>query len=315
MSRRLSPRATRAFTIVEVLVAITVLTLLVAMLGQLLINATAASSISSNHMESDARVRLLFERMSADFSHIVKRTDIDYFLKSPSYTEWTSSTSTVTTPSNLQSGNANDQIAFFSEVAGYSDVTGVQQNSVSLVAYRVNTTGSAPCIERLGKALAWTAGTTGISPVAFMPVTISATWPQATLTPTSSGTSDPAYDPDYETVVPNAFRFEYYYLLRNGSLSSTPWITPTDTALNGLADVAGIGVVVAVTDHKSTALVSTASLKTLAGQMADFSTSITSVGALQQNWGNTVSASALPAAVKNGIRVYEQVFSIDTPAQ
>ncbi len=302
--------------------AVAVLALLVALLGQLFINTTAASSISSNHMESDARVRLLFERMSADFGHILKRSDIDYYLKSPSYTEWSSPT--VTTASNLQAGN--DQIAFFSEVAGYSDVSGVQQNSVSLVAYRVNNTGSAPCIERLGKALAWSGGTTGIYPIAYMPVTIAATWPTATVAPASAGTGDPAYDADYETLVPNAFRFEYYYLLRNGTLSTTPWIpSATDTALNGLADVAGVGVVVAVTDHRSTPLVSTQSLQTLAGQLGDAPSSGTilvngvsvpfTAGTLLQNWQNTVSASSLPAAVKDGIRVYEQVFSIDTPSQ
>jgi prepilin-type N-terminal cleavage/methylation domain-containing protein len=291
----------RGFTLVEVLVAIAVLALLVALMGQLFINTTAASSISSNHMESDARVRLLFERMAADFSHILKRTDIDYYLKSPTY---------------LQTGPANDQMAFFSEVAGYSDVSGVQQNSVTLVAYRVNNTGSAPCIERLGKALSWSGGSAGIYPVAFLPITIPATWPAATTTPTSAGTSDPAYDADYETLVPNAFRFEYYYLLHSGVLSATPWDTTAGhTSLNGLADVAGIGVVVAVTDHKSTPLVSTASLQSLAKNLADFSTSITSVGALQQSWQGTVTASTLPAAVRNGIRVYEQVFSVNTPSQ
>jgi hypothetical protein len=271
---------------------------------------TLASAISSNHLETDARVRLLFERMSADFSHILRRTDIDYSLKSPS---------------NPQTGPANDQMAFFSEVAGYSDVSGVQQNSVTLVAYRVNNTGSAPCIERLGKALAWSGGTTitstgTIYPLPFLcaagTTTIAAIWPAATTVPTSSSPSDPAYDPDYETLVPNAFRFEYYYQLHSGALSATPWDTTAGhTALNGLADVAGIGVVVAVTDHKSTPLVSTASLQTLAGTMADFSSTTTSVGALQQSWQGTVTASTLPAAVRNGIRVYEQVFSIDTPAQ
>ncbi len=295
--------------------AIAVLTLLVALLGQLFINVTAASSISSNHMESDARVRQLFERMAADFSHILKRTDIDCYLKSPSYTEWSSPT--VTTVSNSQMGPANDQIAFFSEVAGYSDVTGIQQNSVSLVAYRVNNTGAAPCIERLGKALSWSGGASGIFPVAFMPATIATTWPAATTTPASSSTSDPAYDADYETIVPNAFRFEYYYQLHSGALSATPWDTVAGhTALNGFADVAGIGVVVAVTDHKSTLLITTAALQTLAGKMADFSTpAITTVGGLQQSWQTTVSSSALPVAARNGIRVYEQLFSIDTPAQ
>ncbi len=137
-----------------------------------------------------------------------------------------------------------------------------------------------------------------------------------TLTPTKAGNGDPAYDQDFETIVPNAFRFEYYYQLHGGALSATPWNTAAGhTALNGFADVAAIGVVVAVTDHKSTPLVSTAALTTLAVNMSDFTTSITTVGGLQQSWSNTVSGSSLPSAVKNGIRVYEQLFSINTPSQ
>ena len=331
MHHRFSRPGASGFTLVEVLVAVAVLALLVALLGQLFINVTAASSISSNHMESDARVRLLFERMAADFSHILKRTDIDCYLKAPSYSEWTSPA--VTAANNLQTGPANDQMAFFSEVAGYSDVTGIEQNSVSLVAYRVNTTGTAPCIERLGKALSWSGGASGIFPVAFMPSTILTTWPAATLTPASSGTSDPAYDADFETIVPSAFRFEYYYQLRSGALSATPWydsVRPAPdgsihTTLNGFADVAGIGVVVAVTDHKSTQLIAASALQTLTGQLVDAPSNGTilvngstvnfTVGTMQQNWQATVSGSALPAAAKNGIRVYEQLFSISAPAQ
>jgi len=322
MSLRSSRAGAPAFTLVEVLVAVAVLALLVALLGQLFINVTAASSISSNHMESDARVRLLFERMTADFSHIVKRADVDCFIKAPSYTEFSSPSGTITSTANPPSGAFNDQLAFFSEVAGYSDVSGVQQNSVSLVAYRVNNTGTAPCIERLGKALAWSGGASGIYPVPFLAGTgngtqIATIWPPSALTPTTSSTTDPAYDADFETIVPNAFRFEYYYELHNGTLSATPWTGAAGhTTLNGFADVAAIGVVVAVTDHKSTPLVSTASLENLAKQLSTFSASgVTTVGALQQNWQNTVTASSLPSVVKDGIRVYEQLFSIDNPSQ
>ena len=33
--------------------------------------------------------------------------------------------------------------------------------------------------------------------------------------------------PDYEVIGPQVFRFEYYYLLKNGTSSDIPWITPT----------------------------------------------------------------------------------------
>jgi hypothetical protein len=311
----LNPRAS-AFTLVEVLVSIVVLALLVAMIGSLFNNTTTASSISTNHLEADARVRLLFGRMATDFSHMMKRADVDYYLKSPSYSAWAYPPTPYVTSANLQTGPANDQMAFFSEVSGYSSASDAQ-NSISLVAYRVNNTGSAPCVERLGKALSWGGSSTAILPLPFLPMTIAANWPAVTLSPSSSATTDSAYDQDFETLVPNAFRFEYYYLLTNGTLSATPWdttTTPPHSALNGLQDVAGIGVVVAVTDRKASPLATTAQLKTLAGQMADFTAGAT-FGQTQTNWQATVTASTLPPVVKNGIRIYEQLFNINTPSQ
>jgi len=310
MAKKLPIQRASAFTLVEVLVSIAVLALLVALIAQLFNNTTTASTVSTTHLEADARVRLLFGRMAADFSHIVKRTDVDYYLKSPTY---------------VQTGN--DQMALFSEVSGYSSVTDAQ-NSVSLIAYRINNTGSAPCLERLGKALSWGGGSSSILPLPFLPRTVAVNWPAVTLSPATSATSDPAYDQDYETIVPNAFRFEYYYLLHSGVLSATPWDTAAGhSTINGLQDVAGIGVVIAVADRKASALATSTQLQALSGQMADWATTtpsgistpppgtLTTIGTWQTVWQQEVSLSTLSPAIKNGIRIYEQVFCIDTPSQ
>ena len=296
-----------AFTLVEVLVAIAVLALLVALIGQLFSNTSAASSVSTTHMEADARVRLLFERMAADFSHMVKRTDIDFFLK-PEVN--------ANSPTSM-----NDQMAFYSEVPGYSSATDAQ-NSVSLVGYRLNpypsgTPAPLPCLERLGTALTWGSSSTGILPVVFSPITIASIWPSATMIPASSASTDAASDasnPNYETILPNAFRFEYYYQLRNGTLSAVPYDTTTTTSISGLQDVAGIGVAIAVTDRKASAMATSAQLQTLGNSMVKFTTGWT-VGTLQSKWQTTASSSTLSAPIKNGIRVYEQLFLIDTPSQ
>lgn len=332
MPKKLLNKSAAAFTLVEVLVAIAVLILLIALIAQLFSNASVVSSLSIRHLEVNARVQVLFARMSADFSRIVKRPDVDYFLKSPAHL--VSPYLTAQTTDNLQSGPpaspatgsyTNDQMAFFSEVSGYSSVSDLE-NSVSLVAYRINGTGTTPALERLGTALSWGGGSSSILPVAFAPTTITSTWPTATKTPTTSATTDVAYDANYETIVPNAFRFEYYYLLTSGQLSAVPWDTTAGhTTINGLQDVAGIGIVLAVTDMKASAIVTSSQLQTLAGQMIDISSTsgsspVTSptpltVGTLQSSWQTTVSSSTLSPVIKNGIRVYEHVFPIKTPSQ
>jgi prepilin-type N-terminal cleavage/methylation domain-containing protein len=311
MASKLQRHRRSAFTLVEVLVSIAVLALLVALIGQLFNNTSAASTISTNHLEADARVRLLFTRMAADFSHIVKRPDVDYFLKPE------------LNPASPTS--VNDQMAFYSNVPGYSPAgVTTPDNVVSLVAYRLNSTGTAPCIERLGTALSWGGGSSTIYPVIFAPpgssmisTTFINNWKTATYIPASTSTSDPGYDPNYETIVPNAFRFEYYYLLNSGVLSATPWdpSIPNHVSASGLQDVAGIGVVVAVTDRKASAIATTASLTTLASSLDDWSTTYPKFGQLQSKWQSEVTASSLAPVVKDGIRVYEQLFPINTPSQ
>ena len=90
-------------------------------------------------------------------------------------------------------------------------------------------------------------------------------WPQA-------ASMEP--DKDYEQIGPQVFRLEYYYVLKGQDVSGTPSIlsdTPWDTraplshtSLNGLSDVAAIGVVIAVIDSKTRAIVTDEQLKSLA---------------------------------------------------
>ncbi len=144
------------FTLLELMVSMAVLALLIAMVAQMFSNATMVTSMSSAHLEADDRARLLFARMAADFARIVKRSDVDYYVKTPTVPQ-----------------NGNDQLAFYSEVPGYSTVTS-SFSSISLVAYRFNSNGKdgRPCVERLSKALSWGTVGDGLAPVAFLPVTL-----------------------------------------------------------------------------------------------------------------------------------------------
>src|SRR5437899_2999792 len=109
-----------AFTLVELVVSITVLVLLVTMIAQLFNGAAATTTQGNKHMDGDAQARSVFDRMAIDFGQMIKRSDIDYFLKDST---------------NTQQGN--DQFAFYSHVPGYYPSSGAQ-SPLSLVAYRVN---------------------------------------------------------------------------------------------------------------------------------------------------------------------------------
>ncbi len=198
-----------AFTLVEIMVSITVLFFLMLILGQM-IQATASLLIyHGKSMDADEQARVLFDRMSVDFSGMTKRTDVNYFLKS--------SIAEATYPQNNDLVNANplsgnDQLAFYSEVSGYSSSTEAV-SSLSLVAYRLNTTSLQ--MERMGKGLSWNgaAATGSGDQFVSLPLTLGSKWPTAV-------NSSP--DTSYETIGPPAFRFEYDYLLKKGLFSATP---------------------------------------------------------------------------------------------
>lgn len=92
-------RSNKAFTLVEMLVSITVLTLIVLLISRLFNSASALITSGNKRMDVDGQARPLLDRMAMDFAQMVKRSDVDYYVKSSS---------------NAQAGN--DQIAFYSVV-------------------------------------------------------------------------------------------------------------------------------------------------------------------------------------------------------
>ena len=132
-------------------------------------------------------------------------------------------------------------------------------------------------------------------------------------------------DANYESVGPQVFRMEYYYVIQSGTnssiLSATPWDTrtpPAHTSVNGLQDVAAISVDIAVIDPKSRVLVNhNNQLTNLAGLMKDFgqvdsnvSGNPLSPGYLGAGWQAEIinPSNGIPHPVASNIRVYERTF-------
>jgi prepilin-type N-terminal cleavage/methylation domain-containing protein len=268
------------FTLAEMLVSVAVLTLLVLFLSRLFSSAASVTTASNKHIDCDLQARQLFDRMATDFAQIVKRRDVDYYIKS-----------------NLDTETGNDRIAFFSQTPGYYPSSG-SQSPTSLVAYRVNSDSSSPSfnkMERMGKGLLWNGVSTTNTPLIFGLTTIINNWPSAT----DSGSSDP----DYETIGPQVFRFEYFYFLKDGTLGVIP-------GAPGLQDVAAISVCIAVVDPKSKVLLSNSQLSTLAGRMDDFSTSMRP-GDLLAQWQTALDdTNDMPRAGISAIRSYQHSFHL-----
>jgi hypothetical protein len=276
------------FTLVELLVSVGVLVMFVLLATQLLNSAASITTLGHKQMDADSQARQLLDRMSIDVAQLVKRSDVDFFGKE------------TTAPNSVGGAMAgNDRIAFYSGLPGYYPPTG-PQSPVSLVAYRINsdsTSSSYNKLERMGKGLVWNGVSLTDTPIVFMPLTISASWPAAT----SSSASDTAY----EVIGPQVFRFEYRYLRTDGTLSITPPIN--------VSGIAAIIADIAVIDSKSKVLLNNAQITSLAAQLVDYAVGM-GPGQLRTQWQNTLDTSTtLPRPAVSGIRLYERHLYLSPP--
>jgi hypothetical protein len=181
------------------------------MVSQLMSNATPIIRSGSKHIDNDTQGRTVLDRMAVDFAQMLKRSDLDYYLKGPAnYTGHANGHAWGAKVKTNQKGS--DQIAFFSQVPGYYPSSGAQ-SSLSLVAYRINddsTSQSYLMLERMGKGLVWNGVDNGNTqstnyPIVFLPLTISGTtaWSAAVKNDGSTTSKDPAY----ETIGPQVCRF------------------------------------------------------------------------------------------------------------
>jgi prepilin-type N-terminal cleavage/methylation domain-containing protein len=340
------PGRSRGFTLAELLVSVFVLSIIILMVAQLMTSATAITRTGHTHISTDTQARAVFDRVAVDFAQMLKRTDMDYFVKGQASYNAHGHGNGHGWGHQLGGQQGSDQIAFFSQVPGYYPASGAQ-SPISLVAYRVNqnTNAGNPAylkLERLGKGLLWNGvdnpnqnpnNQNYTSPIVFLPLLISDRWPAAV----DGSAADP--QSHYETIGPGVFRFEYYYLLKTGKLTDVPWNTDstagtahTSMAGIGLGDVESITVAIAVVDSTGRALIDAASptsLLDLASDMADFRTSPgrgvggqQNIGDLEASWqasllndisaGQTSNNTPLPPEAAKGIRIYSKTFDLRT---
>jgi len=345
------------FTLTELLVSIFVLALIIFMFAQLMTSATAVSRTGHKHIDTDTQARVVLDRMALDFAQMLNRTDVDYYVKGP--VNYKGHGNGHGWGKKIDTGQqGSDQIAFFTQVPGYYP-TG-SQSPLSLVSYRVNqgSASNAPYLklERLAKGLppnGYDPGnnpsTTAFYPIVFLPQTISGVgkpWVAAINNDSNCGNNlNNSCDSNYEIMGPGVFRFEYYYLLKNGRLTDVPWDRddwPTRKSLGndpdpitnpniGLTDIESIGVTIAVIDPAGRALINAAnpnSLFDLASDMDDFATApgrgvgnqTKYIGMMEAAWkttvetvaqtGQTSSHTPVPPEAAKAIRVYTRYFDL-----
>jgi hypothetical protein len=136
----LSHRA--SFTLVEMLVAMVVLTLLILVVVKIVDFSLQLADSTGRSADSGIESNQVLDRIGSDIAGMVIRPDVDQFYYSGTAGE-------------------NDKMFFYSQQTGFfntnaSSYYATNQSSVSLVGYRINTTDSPsglPVLERLARGL------------------------------------------------------------------------------------------------------------------------------------------------------------------
>src|SRR5215471_6347060 len=178
------PRRTAGFTVAELLVSLVVVVIITLIASQLMTSATAITRTGNKHFDTDTQARVVLDRMALDFAQMVKRTDVDYYIKQPANYNGHGNGHGCGQGKNGDKGS--DQMAFFSHVPGYypTGYTVGQKSPISLVAYRVNESNSGQAadrygrLERMAKGLGWNGlisnpNSNSPYPIVFLPQTIS----------------------------------------------------------------------------------------------------------------------------------------------
>ena len=220
-------RRTAAFTLLEMLVASTVLALLVGVIFQLLAAASGSSETTDKRLDADTHARRVFERMAQDFSRMCLQRNAEIVL--------------AKNTADPSGATLNDKLFFYSQTAGV--FSGGQEpatrfrSGVSLVGYRVHADPQGPLgLERMAKGLAWdgapSANASGGIPFLTYPAASGstvATTPVLDSTmlgrwPATMGTAPNHHgqDPDYRVLSENVFRLQICFQLKDGSVANQP---------------------------------------------------------------------------------------------
>ncbi len=303
-------KSNQAFTIVEMLIAITVLAFIVLFVSRLVDSAAIITTQGHKRMDADSQGRQVLDRMAVDFDQMLKRTDVSYFIKAG------------TTGAAMI---GNDRMAFFSAVPGnLASTQSSYQSNVGVVAYRVNadaTANSYNRMERMGKGLNLSGAYSGaITPLVFLDNAVTPTTTIASIWP--AAISATATDSDYEMIGSQVFRLEYYFLLK--SINGNPILdvngNPTTLLSTGsqwtntnaflVKDVAAIVVAIAAIDPKSRAILTNAQITTLIGRLPDYAAGVP--GQLLSAWQTGLNSSTdMPRPAIQNVRLYERYFYLN----
>lgn len=250
------------------MVAIAVLSLLVVLVSQIVGGASKTTTSGRRQMEAEGQARLALDRIGADLTAMVRRTDVDYL---------------------FEKSAGNDRFFFYSEAPGFFDpATQASQSGLSLVGYRIN---SDYQLERLGKALEFNNVTFKVGNATAGDLDV--VW--------SSSVAPGSNDVDWSVLAENVFRLEIQFIER-----STGNVISPATGRRSLDDLAAVVVTIGVLDSVGRSI--TPNMAGVAGALPDSGTTNLASTWQSKIEDGGFSGSVLPAAAAANVRIYQRTF-------
>lgn len=311
----------RAFTLMEMLVAASVVLLLIALLMRMVGGVTSVISLCSDRSECDRQAALVFQQLASDFGLMLRRPDLDC---------------------SFEKRQGNDAMAFYCQVAGYgADDTHPQ---IASVGYRVGRDGPDKSgLVRGAQNCDWTSFVYSGSGVQSLE---------------APGSLVEIEDGNYQTLAANICRLEFWFVLKDGTLSQCCWTprvqhqlsapgapTAQDDRARGyepgswwvqsgvaefvcsdstpgrarwhvtskIANIAAVVVALAMVESRSHKLLPQAANGLNPEPVSEVLLDFNGESDLLTQWREQLAASPLPAAVQSAVRLYQGVIYLRTP--
>jgi len=266
-----------AFTLVEVLVAMAIFLFMAVIVASITGGVSQVAGQSQRRMSVDGGVRQSLSRISSDFSRAIIRSDL---------------------PFRIEKKSGNDSLIFLAAAEGYSAGRGI-----TMLGYQVTNAS----LQRGAEATTWTSS--GATALSFTSVANAA----------ASKNYLSIDSANYEILESDIFRMEVAFLMGDGSIQSavgtnagsTTYIANfASTARTASSNaIRAVIVTVAAVDSRARGAMPPSEYSQLAGKFRDATPGRDPLTLWTDDFKN--SASGMPQAAREGIRIYQRYIYID----
>ena len=263
--------AQNSFTLVELLVALTILTFMILMMAEMSGLVSKASHEGMSRVDNFIKSRAMLDLVASDLQHAVIRSDLPIFQ--------TGGTNNVTTGGF---GGGNYSASLFTQVPGISSSS---VRNVSCVTYEVVATQDSDKIflQRSDMAVPWVGGASSI--------------------PFQGSLATPLGNAVAREMAPGVVGFQFTFRRADGT------VTPTYTGYVSTNAVIAVGVTIAVVGDQALKELSVQNLTAIQTSLANAVTNAASITSVKALWDAQLTAnfySKYPKDLATNLKTFER---------